>query len=64
VLGMMVGVGLLVVREMSDQSFHSVMDLQSVLGLPVLAAVPELAAKASAPARRFRLLPKFGAPRV
>jgi len=64
VLGMMLGVGLLVVREMSDQSFHSVMDLQNVLGLPVLAAVPELAAKAAAPPRRFRLLPKFGASRV
>jgi polysaccharide chain length determinant protein (PEP-CTERM system associated) len=65
VLGMMVGVGLVVVREMSDESFHSVMDLQNVLGLPVLAAVPELAVTAAAPPqRRFRLLPRFGASRV
>jgi uncharacterized protein involved in exopolysaccharide biosynthesis len=41
-LGMMLGLALLVVREMSDQTFHSVNDLQNVLGLPVLAAVPEL----------------------
>jgi protein tyrosine kinase modulator len=65
ILGMMVGLGLLVVREMSDQSFHSVMDLQNVLGLPVLAAVPELANTTPPPARRrFRLLPRFGASRV
>ena len=64
VLGMMLGLGLLVVREMSDQSFHTVVDLQNVLGLPVLAAVPELANGAAAPPRRFRLLPRLGASRV
>jgi len=62
-LGMMLGLGLLVVREMSDQSFHSVMDLQNRLGLPVLAAVPELAAKTT-PARRFPRLPRLGSSRV
>ncbi len=62
-LGMMLGLGLLVVREMSDQSFHSVMDLQNALGLPVLAAVPELAAKAT-PARRFPRFPRLGSSRV
>lgn len=41
-LGMMLGLALLVFSEMSDQTFHSVNDLQNVLGLPVLAAVPEL----------------------
>ena len=46
---------LLVVREMSDETFHSVNDLQDVLGLPVLAAVPERdpsPAAPRAPARR------------
>ncbi len=61
-LGMMFGLGLLVLREMSDRSFHSVVDLQNSLGLPVLAAVPEVA-MAARPAGRFRLL-RFGAARV
>jgi succinoglycan biosynthesis transport protein ExoP len=51
-LGMMLGLALLVVRDMSDQTFYSVSDLQNVLGLPVLAAVPELN---PAPARLARL---------
>ncbi|MFI5314379.1 MAG: GumC family protein [Myxococcota bacterium] len=62
-LGMMLGVGLLVVREMSDESFHSVADLQTALGLPVLAAVPELAAE-TAPKRSFLRFPRIGAARV
>jgi len=62
VLGMMLGLALLVLREMSDRSFHSVMDVQNSLGLPVLAAVPEVSLGARA-ARRFRL-PGFGAARV
>jgi len=41
-IGMLIGLGALVVREMSDQSYHSVVDLQNSLGLPVLAAVPVL----------------------
>ncbi len=41
-MGLMLGLALVVGREMSDQTFHSVNDLQNVLGLPVLAAVPEL----------------------
>jgi len=63
-LGMMLGLALLVFREMSDQSFHSVNDLENVLGLPVLAAVPELN---PAPARLARLrarLPLVGTARV
>jgi polysaccharide chain length determinant protein (PEP-CTERM system associated) len=64
VLGMMLGLALLVVREMSDQSFHSVMDVQNSLGLPVLAAVPDLAANESAPPRRLLRLPGFGSARV
>jgi polysaccharide chain length determinant protein (PEP-CTERM system associated) len=61
-LGMMLGLGLLVLREMSDRSFHSVMDLQNSLGLPVLAAVPDAAAVARG-VGRFRL-PLFGGARV
>jgi len=61
-LGMMLGLGLLVLREMSDRSYHSVMDVQNSLGLPVLAAVPEVTLAVRA-ARRFRL-PRFGAARV
>ena len=61
-LGMMLGLGLLVLREMSDRSFHSVMDLQNSLGLPVLAAVPEVGLATRA-AGRFRLL-RLGSARV
>jgi polysaccharide chain length determinant protein (PEP-CTERM system associated) len=49
-LGMMLGLALLVVREMGDSSFHGVLDLQGSLGLPVLAAVPDISAPA--PSRR------------
>jgi uncharacterized protein involved in exopolysaccharide biosynthesis len=61
-LGMMLGLGLLVLREMSDRSFTASADLQNSLGLPVLAAVPDAAA-AARPAGRFRLL-LFGGARV
>ena len=30
----------MVVRELSDQTFHSVHDVQNALGMPVLATVP------------------------
>ncbi|MBM4337459.1 MAG: hypothetical protein FJ108_16355 [Deltaproteobacteria bacterium] len=61
-LGMMFGLGLLVLREMSDRSFHSVMDVQNSLGLPVLAAVPQSALGAR-PHGRFSLS-RFGFARV
>ena len=64
ILGGMIGMGSLVVREMSDQSFHRVIDLQDAIGLPVLAAVPELAGETAPAPRRFRLLPRVGASRV
>jgi uncharacterized protein involved in exopolysaccharide biosynthesis len=57
-LGMMLGMALLVVREMGDSSFHGVLDLQGSLGLPVLAAVPEIDVT-PLPRRRSRL-PFFG----
>jgi polysaccharide chain length determinant protein (PEP-CTERM system associated) len=39
-IGVMVGLGLLAVRELTDSSFYTVADLQKTLGLPVLATVP------------------------
>lgn len=57
-LGMMLGLGLLVVREMGDSSFHGVLDLQGSLGLPVLAAVPDIDGPITARRSRF---PFFGA---
>ena len=51
-IGMLIGMASLVVREMSDQSYHSVVDLQNTLGLPVLAAVPVLG-NTNANRRRF-----------
>ena len=63
-LGMMLGLALLVVREMSDQTFHSVNDLQDVLGLPVLAAVPDLDPAPPRLARLRAALPGLRASRV
>ena len=63
-LGMMLGLALLVVRDMSDQTFHSVSDLQNVLGLPVLAAVPELNPAPPRLARLRAAIPGLRASRV
>ncbi|MCP4004610.1 MAG: hypothetical protein GY725_10475 [bacterium] len=41
-LGVIAGLALLVIRELSDQTFHSVADVQKALGMPVLAAVPSV----------------------
>ena len=49
---------------MSDQTFHSVNDLQNVLGLPVLAAVPELDPAPPRFARLRAALPGLRASRV
>jgi capsular polysaccharide biosynthesis protein len=62
VLGMMLGLALLVLREVSDKSFHSVMDVQNSLGLPVLAAVPELGSESQA--GWLSWLPRLRASRV
>lgn len=65
VLGMMLGLALLVIRETSDQSFHSVADVQDSLGLPVLAAVPELGTDSEpTPSRWLSRFPRLGASRV
>jgi succinoglycan biosynthesis transport protein ExoP len=55
-LGMMLGLALLVIRELGDTSFHGVLDLQGSLGLPVLAAVPDI----SETVGRRSWLPFFG----
>ena len=52
VLGAMTGLGLAVVRELMDSSFHTVADLQQVLGLPVLATVPLIELPAERARRR------------
>jgi len=57
-LGVLTGLGLLVLREASDSSFHSVADLQRTLGIPVLAAVPQIELPADR-VRRLRLLRRF-----
>src|SRR5262245_40042380 len=56
-IGLMIGLALLVVVEMSDRSYHSVSDLQASLGLPVLAAVPVLGAGEPSSVRRLLWLP-------
>jgi capsular polysaccharide biosynthesis protein len=53
---MMLGLALLVIRELGDTSFHGVLDLQGSLGLPVLAAVPDI----SETVGRRSWLPFFG----
>ena len=53
-LGILGGFICLVVREMIDQSFHTVSDLQTTLGLPVLAAVPVIELETDATGRRRR----------
>ena len=60
VLGFGLGVFLLGAREMTDQSFHSIHDLQGALDLPVLGAIPVITlpselAKARARLRRFAI---------
>jgi uncharacterized protein involved in exopolysaccharide biosynthesis len=40
--GLLIGMLLMGLREMGDESFHSVSDLQNALGLPVLGAIPAI----------------------
>ncbi|MGZ3603749.1 MAG: GumC family protein [Thermodesulfobacteriota bacterium] len=42
VIGLALGLGLTWLRETMDQSFHTVSDVESYLGLPVLATIPSL----------------------
>ena len=55
VLGIGLGLFLLVVREMTDQSFHSLGDLQRSLALPVLGAIPVIEFPADLAKARSRL---------
>jgi uncharacterized protein involved in exopolysaccharide biosynthesis len=55
-LGVMLGAGLLVSREVADQSFYSVNDLQQAVGIQVLAAVPVIRLPGELAARRGRQL--------
>ena len=41
-LGLAMGIGLTWFRESMDQSFHTVSDLEEYLGIPVIAAIPNL----------------------
>ena len=42
VLGLLAGLSLLALREIADESFHTVRDLQGTLGLPVLGTIPAI----------------------
>jgi polysaccharide chain length determinant protein (PEP-CTERM system associated) len=42
VIGLVTGLGLVWFRESMDQSFHAVSDLEEYLGIPVIAAIPNL----------------------
>jgi len=42
VAGLAMGLGLAWFRESMDRSFYEVSDLETYLGLPVLAAIPNL----------------------
>jgi polysaccharide chain length determinant protein (PEP-CTERM system associated) len=55
-LGMMLGAGLLVFREVSDRSLHTTSDLQEIVGVPVLAAVPVIRLPAEIAELRTRQL--------
>lgn len=54
-LGISVGLLLMIMREMTDSSFHTIQDLQSELDLPVLAAIPVIELPAEKAKRRERV---------
>jgi polysaccharide chain length determinant protein (PEP-CTERM system associated) len=55
-LGLMAGAALLVFREVADRSYHSAVELQENLGLPVLATVPVIRLPGELAERRARNL--------
>jgi polysaccharide chain length determinant protein (PEP-CTERM system associated) len=55
-LGLMLGAGLLVLREATDQGVYSPVALQELVGAPVLAAVPLIRLPVEAAERRARRL--------
>ena len=44
-LGLLVGFGLAWFRESLDKSFHTISDVETYLGIPVLATIPNLKGK-------------------
>lgn len=55
-LGLMLGTGLLVFREVADRGVHSAEELQELVGVPVLATVPIIRLPVEAAERRARQL--------
>jgi capsular polysaccharide biosynthesis protein len=53
-LGLMAGLGLAWFRETLDQSFHSVLDVEVYLGIPVIATIPNLAEEKRREAHAYR----------
>jgi polysaccharide chain length determinant protein (PEP-CTERM system associated) len=58
-IGLASGLGLAWFRETLDQTFHTESDLETTLGLPVLAVVPNINAEEKAPSK---VKPKFPSP--
>ena len=54
-LGLVIGVSLLLLRELSDRTFYSLRDLQSALELPVLGAIPVIRLPADLALARARV---------
>jgi hypothetical protein len=55
-MGLVLGVGLGVLAEMTDSSVHTTNELQSALGIPVLVSVPRIMLESDRVARSRRIL--------
>jgi capsular polysaccharide biosynthesis protein len=42
IIGLVLGIGLSMIFEYFDDSFHSINEVEEFLGLPVLAAIPKM----------------------
>jgi len=56
ILGLAIGAGVGLLAEMTDSSMHTTSDLQSALGIPVLASVPRIMLESDRVARSQRIL--------
>ncbi|MCA9503950.1 MAG: hypothetical protein R3F16_07655 [Myxococcota bacterium] len=56
ILGIVLGVGIGLVSELTDSSMHTSSDLQSALGIPVLASVPRIVLESDRAARSRRIM--------
>lgn len=54
IFGLSLGIGLAVLRELTDSSYHAARPLQSSLRIPVLASIPAILLEADRAARRRR----------